>query len=52
MYKLNIGIQKDWVLSCRLDSITFSFIPRLENVTSDSLAKAALSHSVSPLFGG
>ncbi|CDY68229.1 BnaUnng02800D [Brassica napus] len=40
------------VLSCRLDSITFSFVPRLENVVADSLAKAALSHSVSPLFGG
>ena len=34
------------VLSCRLDSITFSFVLRLENFIADSLAKAALSHSV------
>ncbi|XP_056843438.1 uncharacterized protein LOC130495882 [Raphanus sativus] len=38
-------------LSCRFDSISFSFIPRLNNASADSLAKIALSRVVSPPFG-
>nr|VDD46545.1 unnamed protein product [Brassica oleracea] len=36
------------VLSCRFDYISFSYVPRLNNVVADSLAKAALSLSVIP----
>ncbi|XP_013583375.1 PREDICTED: uncharacterized protein LOC106292322 [Brassica oleracea var. oleracea] len=36
------------VLSCRFDYISFSYVPRLNNVVADSLAKVALSLSVIP----